>query len=219
MRNGGHVMLHRMADEFSGKANESLSELKATIANGDYVAVFGLIEWLARQRKELSRSLAAILVSSRAAYRLLDGDTVVPFVSEEEGNALADAFRELEASAFQGARTHLKAAASRLAEGDWATSIRESISSVEAVARTWEPSAQSLDPALKALQRAHPIHPALSKGFGALYGFTNDEQGIRHPLLDGREAAVDETDAIYMLGACAAFGSYLVRRHREAARL
>jgi hypothetical protein len=59
------------------------------------------------------------------------------------------------------------------------------------------------------------IHPALGKGFGSLYGFTSDEKGIRHALLDEPAAQVDETDALYMLGSCASFVSYLINKARH----
>jgi hypothetical protein len=63
------------------------------------------------------------------------------------------------------------------------------------------------------------IHPALGKGFGSLYGFTSDEKGIRHALLDKPGAEVDETDALYMVGSCAAFVSYLINKARQAGLL
>ena len=47
----------------------------------------------------------------------------------------------------------------------------------------------------------------------SLYGYTSDEKGIRHALLNDDEARVDRDDAVFMLGACAAFASYLWRKH------
>lgn len=60
------------------------------------------------------------------------------------------------------------------------------------------------------------IHGALKSGFKAIYGYTSDEKGIRHPLLDIGVAKVDETDAIFMFSACAAFISYLIGKARSA---
>jgi hypothetical protein len=104
-------------------------------------------------------------------------------------------------------------------EGDYGGSIRESVHAVEAVARTLEPTANKLAPALAKLEKTVRIHPALSRGFGNLYGFTSDEKGIRHPLLDEPVANVDETDALYMLGSCAAFVSYLINKARVSGLL
>jgi hypothetical protein len=48
---------------------------------------------------------------------------------------------------------------------------------------------------------------------------TSDEKGIRHALLDEPVARVDETDALYLLGSCAAFVSYLINKARQAGLL
>lgn len=42
------------------------------------------------------------------------------------------------------------------------------------------------------------------------------EKGIRHPLLDNAKAEVDEADALFMIGACAAFVSYMINKARLA---
>jgi hypothetical protein len=42
--------------------------------------------------------------------------------------------------------------------------------------------------------------------------YTSDEEGVRHALVFGDEAQVDEADALFMLGACASFVSYLLAR-------
>ena len=56
----------------------------------------------------------------------------------------------------------------------------------------------------------------MKRGFSALYGYTNDERGIRHALLDQDAARVDEAEALFILGACAAFVNYLVAKARAA---
>jgi hypothetical protein len=96
-------------------------------------------------------------------------------------------------------------AASALIAGKAADSIRESINAVESVARVLG-GANSLSAALSKLKAKNVIHPVLEKGFNTLYGFTSDEQGIRHPLLEVSEAKM-EADAIFMIGASAYFTS------------
>ena len=56
----------------------------------------------------------------------------------------------------------------------------------------------------------------MKSGFEKLYGYSSDEKGIRHALLDDPAAQVDETDALFMIGACAAFVSYLINKARNA---
>jgi hypothetical protein len=91
--------------------------------------------------------------------------------------------------------------------------VRDSIHAVEAVCRTLDPSAD-LSKALARLEQKISIHPAMRQGFKSLYAYTSDQGGIRHALLEGGEAKVDEADALFMIGACAAFVSYLLNKAR-----
>ena len=34
------------------------------------------------------------------------------------------------------------------------------------------------------MEQQRSLHPALRQAFNNLYGYTSDEEGIRHPLLD-----------------------------------
>jgi hypothetical protein len=73
--------------------------------------------------------------------------------------------------------------------------------------------------ALDRLGKSASIHGALKAGFNSIYGYTNDEKGIRHSLLDSSAPKVDETDALFMIGACASFVSYLIGKARVAGLL
>lgn len=70
---------------------------------------------------------------------------------------------------------------------------------------------ETLGKALAALKREEGLHGALKRGFSALYGYTSDEPGVRHALLDD-ESRVTRDEAIFMIGACTAFCSYLWRK-------
>jgi hypothetical protein len=80
-------------------------------------------------------------------------------------------------SSTQGARKHLRDAASHLTAGKYADSVRENIHAVEAVGRTLEPSANVLSKALVRLEQTLSIHPAMKRGFESLYAYTSDEGG------------------------------------------
>lgn len=110
--------------------------------------------------------------------------------SEAERQTVVRAYADLSGTELHGARAHLRSAGSLLTEGKYGDSIRESMQAVEAVARTLDPSAATLAPALAKLEKKMAIHPALKWGFGKLYGYTSDEKGIRHPLLDEPVATV-----------------------------
>lgn len=89
---------------------------------------------------------------------------------------------------------------------------------MESVAEMLEPSA-NLAKALGKLEASAGIHGGMKKAFLALYGYASDEQGIRHALLFSDAPDVDETDALFMIGACAAFVSYLINKSRSAGLL
>jgi hypothetical protein len=210
------------ADEFTSSCAYWLEELKSVFMQGDYLKTFGFVQWVLRHDKKPYRLEIGIddaLQARRAAYAVFDGDTIIPIGSDAERETLARAFADVAASEFHGARAHLRNAGSELTAGKNGPSIRESIQAVESVARVLEPSANALGPALVRLERSAHIHGALGAGFRSLYGFTSDEKGIRHPLLDKPGAQVDETDALYMLGSCSAFVSYLINKARQTGLL
>ena len=118
---------------------------------------------------------------------------------------------------MDGAETHLRKASENLKAREYADSIRDSIHAVESVARKIGPKgSQTLSSALDSLEKAgFSIHPALKEGFKKLYGYTNDEQGIRHALRDKGAPNVGRDEAVFMFGACASFAAYLANKHRD----
>ncbi len=68
-------------------------------------------------------------------------------------------------------------------------------------------SKATLGQALKIIENKINIHPALKIAFDKLYGYTSDEDGIRHCLMD--ESNLDFEDAKFMLVSCSAFINYL----------
>lgn len=187
-------------------------------ATSKYGEFYGLIQWFLRHGKIPSlfcHHIDQVLEEERAAFRVIDKDTLMPRVTDDQIQTVAKAIADLSGGTFTGARTHLKSAATALGDGNYAESVRESIHAVESVARTIAPSG-SLSAALGKLEANANIHKAMKAGFNSLYGFTSDEKGIRHPLLDEGDANVDETDAIFMFSACSAFVSYLIDKARAA---
>ena len=118
---------------------------------------------------------------------------------------------------MDGAETHLREAAERLSARQYAASIVNSIHAVESVARKIDPKgSKALGPALDSLEKAgFSVHPALKEGFKKLYGYTNDEPGLRHPLIDKGAPDVGLDEAVFMFGACAFFAAYLANKHRD----
>lgn len=214
-------VLHKMIDDFSFDRGRIRQELRNIFDNGNYVDIFEFLQFVMRHEKSyitFSYKIKEILNDTYSAYRVIDDNTIIPISSEAEFQTLQLALADLDASEFHGSRHHLKEAASLVTAGDYPGSVRESVHAVESVARTITDTGMLAD-ALTRLEKQTGIHPALKQGFSRIYGYTNDEKGIRHPLIDEPFATVDETDALFMIGACAAFVSYLINKARTAGLL
>ena len=139
--------------------------------------------------------------------------TIFPAATREEGAAIGEAIKDLQTAGLRGAEAQLRKAADLINQGDWAGSVRESIHAVESVARQLDPNAsKTLGPALASLEKSGHLHPALKTAFSKLYGYASNEEGIRHSLAYGPESPAGRDEAVFMLGACASFASYLWRR-------
>lgn len=202
---------YKFIDTFPNDVGEAISQIKSIFVQGAYNEIFDFLQFLVRHPNcppPLAKSLDYALERSRSAYRIID-KTIVPIVTDEEAIAIGRAFKALEPSKFAGARAHLTTASELLTKGNFAATVRESIHAVESAARILAPNASTLGPALAILEKQGKLHGGMKQAFGALYGYTSDEKGIRHALLDRAEASVSEADALYMFGACASFLTYL----------
>ena len=140
-----------------------------------------------------------------------------PRSTRMQGEATRSAIETIRDGGMKGAETHLRQAAENVNARQFANSITDSIHAVESIARTIDPKAKTLGPALNSLQRSGVLkHPTLKEAFSKLYGYTSNEQGIRHAMLDKGSPDVDLDDAMFMFGACASFAAYLVNKHRKA---
>jgi hypothetical protein len=212
-----HVLFEKSAASSYINDPNSLRRSIAYLCDNERIGpVFDCVEFFAGHKfcsEELKIDLADAFVSARAAYRIVDGQ-IIAIGTAEQGDAFLGAIASAEAYGADAARAHLIAAGAALRASDWSGSVRESIHAVESMARTLEPGAKTLQPALDSLARRGHLHSSLSRAFGALYGYTSDEKGIRHALVLEDKAQVDEADALFMLGACASFVSYLIARAR-----
>lgn len=188
------------------------------IENGTVGPLFDLIEFFIRHpdcSKKFKAELVDAFVIAKAAYRVIDNQ-IVTIGTEEQAKAFKAAISDTESVGALAARRHLVEAGAALRNASWADSVRESIHAVESMAKRINPEARTLGEALKTIERSGYIHGSLKAAFEKLYGYTNDEDGIRHALSDA-ESRVDETDALFMLGACASFVSYLIAREANHA--
>ena len=182
--------------------------------------VYDFIDFIARNspdttiNREFMKSCNRYLEKELSAYRFVGG-ILTPITSEEEITEIEEA---LGADFLKPVHTHLKTALSLFSDRkspDYRNSIKESISAVEAISKliTKKPNA-TLGDALKKIESKVDIHVALKKAFNKLYGYTSNEQGIRHSLLD--ESNLDFEDAKFMLVVCSAFINYLILKSPKA---
>lgn len=218
-----HVRYYgRALDEFDSSLENFVRVYKSTFMQARFNELFDLLLAIMRHSacpQRFIRAVAAVFKESRLAYAVDVGPppTIYPAVSREEGEALLQATAELSNAGLEGAANHLRKAADCINQGDSPGAVRESIHAVESTARSFGPNEKRLDPVLKSLEKAGSLHPALKQAFSKLYGYTSDEQGIRHALIDNPQANVGQDEAVFMLGACASFSSYLARKHRGSA--
>jgi len=208
---------HRPVDEFPSSFSKQEERVKAMVYDQPLHKLLDFLEFLLRSRffpDERKTFFAENFEECLAAWRVVD-NMFLPISTEEEASAIKQALREVEGSGPKGARTHLKASADFLAKGKWADSVRESIHAVEATGKSIE-SGNTLADVLKNLRKkGRPIHPALVDGFLSIYGYTSDEKGVRHSMVNEEVANVGEKEAVFMFGSCASFARYLLRLSSE----
>jgi len=207
-------------DEWSDRFDHVTRFLRHRIETQPFNKVFDLIQFVMRHPECPSgfiKEMKQAFVDCRLSYVIDEAKppTILPAATREESGALLESLRTLDEAGLDGASSHLRKASESINRGDWAGSVRESIHAVESVARTLAPDATTLAPALKAIEKNGALHPALKGAFGKLYGYASDKEGVRHALLNGDRANVGADEAIFMLGACASFASYLWRKSRE----
>jgi hypothetical protein len=186
-----------------------LENIQSFFFESQWFEVYDFIEFVAGyyDNKELSEALNQILERELAGFRLISG-SVAPVTAKEEVEAVKEAIEDIR---YKGTVTHLRQALNHLSnrkKPDYRNSIKESICAVESLARelTKNPKA-TLGDALQLLEKTDRLHPALKRGLSALYGYTSDEQGIRHAMLE--EPDLTATDATFFLVSCSAFINYL----------
>ena len=154
-----------------------------------------------------------ILEREVSAYRFVDG--LIARITESEQ---LDEVELALASASGPVRTHLRRALELLADRevpDYRNSIKEAVSAVESlVATTVDVEHGTLGQLLKRLEDDIGLHPALRTAFSNLYGYTSDEGGIRHALLESETSTFE--DAKFFLVVCSAFVNFVESKVKRA---
>lgn len=192
--------------------------------------IYNLIEFLADssgreeqiywiEREYFIGEVNRILESEMSGFRFIGG-VLAPITSSDELESIQQAVGEAQQRGFCGVRQHLKSAVSLLSQKptpDYRNSIKESISAVESLSKqiTGE-SSGGLDKALTHLDKTVHFHAAFKAGLLSLYGYTSNDSGIRHAILDEPQVGFDE--AKFMLVACSAFVNFIIMKATQAGR-
>lgn len=164
----------------------------------------------------MSNEFNRILEDEASAYRIVK-NWVIPITNESELATIREAMNH----PYDSVHTHITKALSLFSDRkkpDYENSIKESISAVEAICCIiigLSGANATLGKSLKKLKDSGVyIHSAMEKAFSSLYGYTSDENGIRHGGIDFTNAPTE--DAKYMLVSCSAFVNYLIEKWTKA---
>lgn len=179
-----------------------------------------IMQYASPSREELEDMFNGIFLREMSGYRFIAG-VLAPISNPAETKEISGAIKMTSRIGLDGAHHHLQTALSLLAkkpEPDYRNSIKESISAVESVAKVFgKENSKGLSDALDELSKKTNLHGALRAGFNNLYGYTSDEGGIRHAILDEPNIGFDE--AKYMVVSCSAFVNYLIAKADAAGLL
>lgn len=197
---------------------ENIRKLKKFLDDSEWYVTYNWLEKYVdyfssdSERHYLEVKINKVLVEEKAGYRMIEG-LITPITSELELSSLSKSM----STKFEPVNTHFRKALelySKRKNPDYENSIKESISAVEAICciiTETHGGQATLGKALKKLKdNGIYIHPAMESAFSILYGYTSDENGIRHGATDSSN--VEPEDAKFMLVSCSAFVNYLIEK-------
>ncbi len=202
-------------DTLDANWSKVLAVLRSYFFECPWYEVYDFIEFVANNyrryqfRDRFIESCNFVLEKEVSAYRFVNG-VVTRITEQQEIEAIEQALER----ARGPVQTHLQRALELLSDReapDYRNSIKEAISAVESlVAKTVGAEKGTLGQLLKKLEDEIKLHPALRTAFSNLYGYTSDEGGIRHAILESQKVVFD--DAKFFLVVCSAFINYVESR-------
>ncbi len=205
--------VHKSPANFAGAAepNAIISEFFQTAG---WNRVYDAVEYLvALSEGVLSDDFNYVLRREVSGYRILNG-LVTPISDSVQIGAIQSGLDASGEAELAGVNSHLATSLRLLSDReqpDYRNSIKEAISAVESLASVVTgQSKPNLKDALRELEQAGTLHPALKGAFQKLYGWTSDEDGVRHAIMENSN--LDFADAQFMLVASSAFVHFMVAK-------
>ena len=199
-------------DTLSNNWNEVHKELKEYFYSCKWNEAYDFIEFIAKNypkddvNAKFKKLCNHYLKRENSGYRFIKSN-ITPITDKTEIAAIEEASK-IEVGSV---REHLSAALNKLSDRsnpDYRNSIKESILAVEAMTRKiLDKDKGTLGDLLKEVEKRRKLHPALKEAFSKLYGYTGDEDGIRHAL--NIESSATYSLAKFMLVSCSSFINYL----------
>jgi len=214
--------------------------LKDYFFNLQWYDVYNLIEFIVKEHDDSCRTISSsyrenthpirsqklesifnsILERELSGFRFI-GHTLSPITEQVELDEVQKAVQELRGKGLEGARKHIQTSLdlfSKRPNPDYRNAIKEAISAIESIAKQLGTTkGAGLAPALRALEEKARLHGSLRSAFEKLYGYSSDESGIRHAILDETEVGFEV--AKYMIVSCSAFANYLATKAAKAGLL
>ena len=220
--------LEEPVDTIPSLGKEAVEHIRKRFFSADPMDAYNLLDVIIEVVHEISAPMPSarefdlelnrVLERESCGYRVVAGQ-LAPITNEMELAEISAAAATPDKDPFTGAREHLATALRFYADRDtpdYRNSVKESISAVESVLKvlTGKPGID-LGPALSELEKKGVgLHGGLRKGVAAIYGYTSDEGGIRHAMVD--DAKCDGDDARYMLVICSALVNFLIAKGARA---
>jgi len=212
--------LNRRITDLPWHAGDLLEAICKDFFAAQWWGVYNFLEWVPMRQEQRKanrfRALCNFILKEELSGWRFVGDKLAPITNESEIQAIEQA--EALSGTLKPVSLHIQYALQNLSDRqnpDYRTSIKESISAVEAMGRTLVPTAQTVAQALNGLDNTNvELHEKMKDGFKHLYWWTCDQAGIRHAMMD--QSTVDFEDALFMLVSCSAFVNYLVAKAQKA---
>lgn len=210
-----HNFWKKTIDSIPIRTNSVKKEIKSWFFNANWYEIYDFIEYCTENdnfdSETIRNTYNTILERENSAYRFVNG--IISQITEEvEIEEIDEAISSANSNGFIGVKEHLRKSLTLLSDKtspDYRNSIKESISAVESICKIISSSSKNtLGSALDKIKGKLSIHPALERAFKQLYGYTSDEDGIRHAIIE--ESDCNFEDAKFMLVSCSAFINYLI---------
>ena len=204
-----HNYFKKSIDSRPSYSSENLAIIRKYFFSCKWNEVYDFLEFSLNvfNSDRVTAEINQILETELSAYRFID-NIFTDITDEQEIQMIENALRDTD---FPGVAAHLRRALELLSDSknpDYRNSIKESVSAVESLAMimTGKPKA-TLGEALNVIKQKEKFHPSLLEAFSKLYGYTSDEGGIRHAMLE--DPNIDASDAKFFLMSCTSFINYL----------